>query len=738
MQTTFACVMGSPLNPRTMAIYHLSVKTISRSDGRSATAAAAYRSGERIADLRTGDIHDYSRKGGVESCTLILPSSAPVWAKDRRVLWNAAEQAETRKNSTVAREFEIALPEELGAEQRKALAHELARAICERHGCAVDVAIHRPGGKGDTRNHHAHLLLTTRRLGENGFTEKTRELDDKKTKQVECWREQFAVLQNNYLDRAGSSSRVSHESLEAQGIDRIAQVHIGPKVLEMEARGIRTERGNRASEIAEQNAKIMQLDDHRKALHGRIKQAQESTQRGRTGLSVRAVGSSHDYTDGRDPQGLGPDAGDGAQVHHGMGAGAAQRVGGVANGSARDASRRPGDAGDFGADTRSEGGFTEHDASVDELGSRHSSALHRILSLSGTQAYSESESRSRSQGDRSRNETQQEQKIDRTYLAVRRQLSAMGCAVFDVGVLDKAGRMLIRTCEKAKVLASVAWLKRENAKGSEIYIRPGKHQDKNSGLILVDDLKRSQIELMKLDGMTPAAVTETSPANYQAWVRVGDTPIGSAAATEIAQALAQRYEGDAHSADWRHFGRLAGFTNNKPQHLDPNGRAPYVLCHESSGKVATAAEPMLAEIQTKEAEKAHILEQEQRAAAKITRLNRIQGGSGHLTGRDSTSTYLAYSKSMLSGPDALRDLSVMDFRVTVRMLKTQLHSREAIGNAMREVSPELATRKAGHIEDYIERTLKAAERRIEEERLELNKRYSAKTKDKDRDHGMSL
>ena len=164
-----------------MAIYHLSVKTISRSAGRSATAAAAYRAGVEITDERTGEIHDYTRKGGVESAELVLPAGAPEWAADRAALWNAAEQAETRKNSTVAREFEIALPEELSPAERARLARDFARELVERHGCAADVCIHAPGKEGDNRNHHAHILLSTRRLGPEGFTEKTRELDDQKT-----------------------------------------------------------------------------------------------------------------------------------------------------------------------------------------------------------------------------------------------------------------------------------------------------------------------------------------------------------------------------------------------------------------------------------------------------------------------------------------------------------------------------------------------------------------------------
>ena len=147
-----------------MASYHLSAKTISRSQGRSATGAAAYRSGTRIDDERTGTVHDYRRRRGVEATFLLLPADAPDWASDRARLWNAAEQAETRKNSTVAREFEIALPAELDAGERRRLAADFARELVARHGCAADVAIHRPGRTGDQRNHHAHILLTTRRL----------------------------------------------------------------------------------------------------------------------------------------------------------------------------------------------------------------------------------------------------------------------------------------------------------------------------------------------------------------------------------------------------------------------------------------------------------------------------------------------------------------------------------------------------------------------------------------------
>jgi hypothetical protein len=219
-----------------MAIYHLSVKTVSRSAGRSATAAAAYRAGVSIADERTGEVFDYTRKGGVLDSEIVLPERAPEWAHDRSALWNQAERSETRKNSTVAREFEIALPSELSAEERKKIALDFAREIVSRHGCAADLTIHAPGRGGDDRNHHAHILCTTRRLKEQGFTEKTRELDDQKTGEVTRWRERFADLQNERLRQNGAQGRVDHRSHEERGIDKEPTKHLGVHATHYERR----------------------------------------------------------------------------------------------------------------------------------------------------------------------------------------------------------------------------------------------------------------------------------------------------------------------------------------------------------------------------------------------------------------------------------------------------------------------------------------------------------------------
>ncbi len=263
-----------------MAIFHLSVKTISRSAGRSATAAIAYRSGEKVMDERTGLVHDYTRRCGVEHTEIFLPENAPAWASQREQLWNAAELAEKRKNSTVAREFEVALPAELNREQRLELVREFARDLVQRHGMAVDVAIHEPGKEGDHRNHHAHILCSTRRLTPEGFKDKTRELDDQKSGEVSHWRERWAEMSNRHLENAGRQERIDHRSLEAQRaaaiergdteqaakLERLPTVHLGPNVVQMEQRGIRTERGDKGRDIAQRNAQIINFAEARQRI----------------------------------------------------------------------------------------------------------------------------------------------------------------------------------------------------------------------------------------------------------------------------------------------------------------------------------------------------------------------------------------------------------------------------------------------------------------------------------------
>ena len=159
-----------------LAIYHLAVKSVSRSTGRSAVAASAYRAGELLENERDGMVHDYTKRGGVEDKMLVVPEGAE-WALDRSALWNAAELAEKRKDAKVAREYELALPAELDRDQRRELVRGFAEELRDRYGVAVDACLHAPHDHGDDRNHHAHVMTTTRVVDADGLGAKTRQLD---------------------------------------------------------------------------------------------------------------------------------------------------------------------------------------------------------------------------------------------------------------------------------------------------------------------------------------------------------------------------------------------------------------------------------------------------------------------------------------------------------------------------------------------------------------------------------
>jgi ATP-dependent exoDNAse (exonuclease V) alpha subunit len=238
-----------------VAIYHLSVKPVKRAAGRSVTAAAAYRAADRIRDQQTGQVFDYTRKSGVLHTEIVLSSEVARqdinWPRDRAALWNAAEGAERRKDARVAREYELALPHELTHAQRVALVRMFAQDIANRYQSAVDFAVHAPHREGDQRNHHAHVLTTTREITPVGLGAKTAiELSDTDrrkrglepaAKEIEAIRAHWANLTNEALRVAQQTARVDHRSLETQGVDREPATHKGPALTNLERRGIRTE-----------------------------------------------------------------------------------------------------------------------------------------------------------------------------------------------------------------------------------------------------------------------------------------------------------------------------------------------------------------------------------------------------------------------------------------------------------------------------------------------------------------
>jgi ATP-dependent exoDNAse (exonuclease V) alpha subunit len=270
-----------------MAIYHLSVKPITRAHGRSATAAAAYRSAERITDHTSGEVFDYTRKRGVDHREIVLPTAAAKrdinWARNREELWNAAERAENRTNSRVAREYEIALPHELNKTARLTLVRTFAHELANRYGVAVDFSIHKPHRAGDERNHHAHVLTTTRPVEPAGLGDKSaiewsdgnrRKAGLKPAKEeISELRERWAALTNQALEAAQRLERVDHRTLEAQGIDREPTKHLGPAVAGIIERGERSWLAARWQDEANQRLRLAKEAGELEREHRQVSQS---------------------------------------------------------------------------------------------------------------------------------------------------------------------------------------------------------------------------------------------------------------------------------------------------------------------------------------------------------------------------------------------------------------------------------------------------------------------------------
>ncbi|MBE0315560.1 MobA/MobL family protein [Xanthomonas citri pv. punicae] len=242
----------------------------------SVTAAIAYRTGSIVTDYRTGMVHDYRRKGRVEHSEIVAPKVAPSWTSHRETLWNAVEAAEVRKDARLANEFILCLPYSMTREQEISMVREFAQAAVERHGVAIEFAIHKDdpkrwdgaGKRFDGR--HAHVLMTTRALLPDGFSKsKAREfsgqLEGPKT--LEFWRERWAEIGNRHMADAGLAERWDQRTLEAQReeaqaqgeiakaveLDRMPGVHLGAAATAFERRGIETFIGDLNRAIAAEN-----------------------------------------------------------------------------------------------------------------------------------------------------------------------------------------------------------------------------------------------------------------------------------------------------------------------------------------------------------------------------------------------------------------------------------------------------------------------------------------------------
>ena len=271
-----------------MAIYHLCIKIISRGKGKSAVAASAYRSGEKIKNEYDGIVHDFTRKGGIAHTEILLPQNAPQAFLDRGTLWNSVEKIEKSKNSQLAREIEIALPKELNREKQIELVREYVKDNFVYIGMCADIALH---DKNDG-NPHAHILLTMRPLNEdttwgakskkeyildengekvklkngNYKTRKINTTDWNEQDKAEEWRKAWANITNKYLEKNSIQEKVDHRSYQRQGIEQIPTIHLGVSATQMEKKDIATDRGNINREIKHQNMILREISRRIKAL----------------------------------------------------------------------------------------------------------------------------------------------------------------------------------------------------------------------------------------------------------------------------------------------------------------------------------------------------------------------------------------------------------------------------------------------------------------------------------------
>ena len=253
-----------------MALFHLNVTQIKRSKGQSAIAAAAYRSGEKLYSEYYGETSDYTNKGGVICSEILLPDHAPREYTDRQTLWNAVEKAEHGKNAQLAYSFDIALQNEFSLDENIALARQFLLEHFVSRGMVVDFSIHVPDAEpGGISNPHFHVMAPIRPIEENGKwgmkQRRVYELDEEGNRlldadgnyifnavpttdwgspeTLEYWREQWAAMCNTKFEEKGLPERIDHRSYERQGVDLLPTIHEGPSVRQMEAKGIRTDKG---------------------------------------------------------------------------------------------------------------------------------------------------------------------------------------------------------------------------------------------------------------------------------------------------------------------------------------------------------------------------------------------------------------------------------------------------------------------------------------------------------------
>lgn len=514
------------------AYYRLETKLVQRSQGHSAVAAAAYNAGVKIADERTGEVHDYTRKQGVYGNEILAPDGCPDWVKNRSALWNAAEAAEKRKDARTARQFILSYTTVLTPEENIALTRQFLQEEFVSKNFVVDVAYHDFKGK-NAHNPHAHVLLTTRAVNQDGFVSIKDRSINRKERLYEL-RQKWAEVQNRYLEAQGREERVDHRSYQERGIDRTPGIHEGTKVSAIRKK---IERGERSETtwLIELNDEIQQLNLELTREKKALEELRAKEQDNRPLLSQNAVKQAtgiaqniihaQDVTAKQDRQANDPTVQDRSPP--------TQDLVSTKNDRDKPYKRQPHEPYDP----------TWH-------------AVKQQLEAFG--------------GD-----------------------GNVEVGIFD----HQAGKMVNRTWHKEQILRFdpetrkspiVGWLKAKNAEGCHIYVRPApKANGDSQGVILLDDIDAITVEDLKAAGLQPALVVETSYRNRQAWIRIAPSSTREEA-TQAARLLVQEYGGDPGAASYQQYGRMAGFLNKKDKHQDERtGKYPWVTVIEHTGQSAS-------------------------------------------------------------------------------------------------------------------------------------------------------
>lgn len=694
-----------------MAIYHLTASK-GQQGKQSARAKFAYID-------RQGKYQNPDRVAGGSG-------NMPAWADTPADYWQAADKFE-RANGRLFRSYEFALPKELTQKARGELAAQFCAQIAnsQEGPLPYSFAVHE-GAEGE--NPHCHLIVSERvndgiaRTADTWFKRANKKAPEKggavKAESLERKerlfeiRKEWADLANQTLEQAGIPDRIDHRTLAEQGINRPPQLHIGPHVLEMEAKGIITDKGTKANE--------------------RYREIERGEELASIGRADRAIGAEHGRTSGRslndhegnqkDIHGRSSGNADGLEAPENFSAeilrgsrfdspdncdSSAMRIIALAD-PLRDRSIESRDSGaerpDKGQARTGEAGkaMAEHGKQSQEHGRGQQSPLAEV----GHET----------------NHGKGLEKADRTTEAVKNQVRAMGCARFEIGVKNDKG-MMNREYTAEEVIKAVPWLKRMNAQGNEIYIRPAR--DEQSALVLLDDLEPITLEEMREQGLAPAAIIETSHRNCQAWVKLGKETLTDALRADIAKKLAKDWGADPASAESRHYGRLAGFTNRKEKHLTERG-FPFVLCRSSSGEIAQNGAQLVQEARGREIARQKALETAEQARqleaqAKAQTRERLDGikktaGTWERLVEGPAAKFQRYFQQWLDNQQGNKpDWSKGDYAVACRML-TEHYRQEDVIAAIVECSPSIDLRKQGHALDYAQRTVANAQKEIDAER----------------------